>query len=376
MDDARHDQLVGAIYQAALEPELWESVMIRIADLIQAVGGHYFIADIQSGGLAFSSVGRLPLAGEQDYAEHYHAINPNVKALFNMPAGQWAYSHKFFDEAFVRRDEFHQDFLRPHGVKWMTGNSLAQTGPWVSVLSFIRSSSKEVFHEDEVLLLQRLTGHLQRAAQLMHKTLHLQQQAEIGTDALNQLDLALAVCDGFGAIRFANPAAEAILRQGEGLCGLKGQLTSLDDNGQLRRLLDEACSRGHGGALALARPFRKPLHIMVTPLAPHAAGLNPWQRPLALVLICDPDRQPVIAEHQLSALFRFTPAESRLAQALLGGAELTEYAGTNGLSVATVRTQLRALLSKTGTRRQAELVRLLASVQAHNTNRPVGGTPA
>ncbi len=68
----------------------------------------------------------------------------------------------------------------------------------------------------------------------------------------------------------------------------------------------------------------------------------------------------------LAQLFRFTAAESRLAMALLAGAEAAEYATANGVSLATVRTQLRSLLAKTGTRRQAELVRLLGGVPGLN----------
>lgn len=55
MDDTQYDQLVRETYPAALEPGLWESVLIHIADQIQADGGNYFVANAQRGSLVFST---------------------------------------------------------------------------------------------------------------------------------------------------------------------------------------------------------------------------------------------------------------------------------------------------------------------------------
>lgn len=55
-----------------------------------------------------------------------------------------------------------------------------------------------------------------------------------------------------------------------------------------------------------------------------------------------------------------SPAEARLADALMRGQSLYEYANANELSRHTVRNQMRALLHKTDTRNQAECVLLLA----------------
>ena len=63
----------------------------------------------------------------------------------------------------------------------------------------------------------------------------------------------------------------------------------------------------------------------------------------------------------LGGLFDLTPAESRLARAIAGGATVQDYARGAAISVETVRTQLKAIMVKTGTHRQSDLVRLLAS---------------
>jgi DNA-binding CsgD family transcriptional regulator len=195
----------------------------------------------------------------------------------------------------------------------------------------------------------------------MHQTLHLHVEAEMGTAALNNQDLAVLIVDRDGEMRFANTSAEAILRRGDGLTMVRGRLTATSAEMALSGLLAGAVERHHGGAMAVSRPFgHQPYHVLVAPLAPQSALVGAWQRPL--VLISDPERRTPLSADLLAQLFRFTAAESRLAMALLAGAEPAEYATANGVSLATVRTQLRALLAKTGTRRQAELVRLLGGV--------------
>jgi len=61
----------------------------------------------------------------------------------------------------------------------------------------------------------------------------------------------------------------------------------------------------------------------------------------------------------LAQAFGLTAAESAVALALCEGKTLDEHAQALGVSVATVRTQLRAVFDKTQTRRQAETVGLL-----------------
>lgn len=62
--------------------------------------------------------------------------------------------------------------------------------------------------------------------------------------------------------------------------------------------------------------------------------------------------------HIFSA-FSFTTAERLLAEALLSGQRARDYAEKNRLSIATVRSQIRALLEKAGVRRQTDLILLL-----------------
>ncbi|TPK07044.1 hypothetical protein FJ872_24085 [Mesorhizobium sp. B2-5-9] len=64
---------------------------------------------------------------------------------------------------------------------------------------------------------------------------------------------------------------------------------------------------------------------------------------------------------QLRDLYRLTPAEAAVATAVARGEGLQAVADEVGISLTTVRTHLQHVFEKTETRRQAELVRLIAA---------------
>jgi DNA-binding CsgD family transcriptional regulator len=64
----------------------------------------------------------------------------------------------------------------------------------------------------------------------------------------------------------------------------------------------------------------------------------------------------------LNARFRLTPAEARIALGISRGETLATIAVVNGISLQTVRTQLKAIFTKTGVHRQAELAILITGL--------------
>jgi DNA-binding CsgD family transcriptional regulator len=61
----------------------------------------------------------------------------------------------------------------------------------------------------------------------------------------------------------------------------------------------------------------------------------------------------------LMQLYGFTPAELRVAMAMLPGLSVQEVADILGVGEATIRSHLKNMYLKTGTARQAEFLQLL-----------------
>jgi DNA-binding CsgD family transcriptional regulator len=92
--------------------------------------------------------------------------------------------------------------------------------------------------------------------------------------------------------------------------------------------------------------------------------------PTALVVIVDPELEPVPDSDALRRLYGLTKNEAKVALHVLDGKGLVPIADELEISLATVRTHLQHVFDKTDTHRQAELVRLLLrAVTATRPNR-------
>ena len=72
-------------------------------------------------------------------------------------------------------------------------------------------------------------------------------------------------------------------------------------------------------------------------MAPLGVELAIYERPLAMILVTDSNAR-VPSERDLTEFFGLSPAESRLAMALLAGKVLRDIAADSGVQITTVRT--------------------------------------
>lgn len=182
------------------------------------------------------------------------------------------------------------------------------------------------------------------------------------TFAFDRFLVGVVVVDLEGNVRLMNKEAERILAEDDGLAIAEGKL-----RGVVRRLnmklqdnivrafeeetLDEIVSfpRLSGG-----RPY-----LVLIP----GQRSSPDEQPEAVVLlIIDTDQRTKVSADTLIRLYDLTPAETRLAMVLIDGKRIDQAAEELEISQTTVVFHLRNLFKKTGTNRQADLIRVLLSV--------------
>ena len=113
-----------------------------------------------------------------------------------------------------------------------------------------------------------------------------------------------------------------------------------------------------GEGIRITRPsMRRPFIALVLRLDTTRSWLGN-EGPAVAVLISNSDEQAEIADPNLS-IYGLTPSEARVAHLLLQGNSLEEAALKLKITGQTARTHLKRIFSKTDTRRQGELVRLL-----------------
>jgi DNA-binding CsgD family transcriptional regulator len=104
--------------------------------------------------------------------------------------------------------------------------------------------------------------------------------------------------------------------------------------------------------------------LSACPLAYTSAAFSGHGNCLAWIWITGTAQAAPELPQRLGALFGLTSAEQRIAAGIAAGLSASENAAANAVSLSTVRTQIQAIFAKTGVSRQAELVQLLANLQA------------
>ena len=360
------DTLIHTIYETALNSGRWASALQQLAAYMDAAASHFIVWDKQANAVSFSVLTGIPPEADASYGAYYALIDPLLQLAMAHPPGVWLRCQEHFDENFVRRNEFYRDYLAPYGLRYLLGGKLVESNDYSALVTLLRGAGQPPFSELDVASVRRIEGHLQRAARLHLAASDLRAHAQMGASALDSLSCAVWIVTAEGGLRHLNTRAEAILRASDGLATKQGRLRATNGaHSHLARMIKAGAQpngASRGGTLSIERPNGKPPYqVFVVALPEKSVSAVEWQVPLALVLAKDAT-QRVAAPPLFARLYGLTPAEGRLAAALLAGKTPGEHATAAGVSIATVRTQMHAVLAKTGTRRQAELVCLLANL--------------
>lgn len=256
-------------------------------------------------------------------------------------------------------------------MDWVLGAKLAQQGSITVILSIYRPFRIDDFDRNHIAVWRTFMPHLQRALQLQLRLASLEANCTTSLEVLNRLRQGMLLVDVAARVVFANRAAEMMFTEGNGLrIDVDGlHAASPAATATLRKLIAECAQdnedpKGSGGAIALPRGTRRiPLNGFVIPLRATTGWLH-FNRPTSIIFITDPERQHVVREAHLRRQFDLTKAEAAFVVEILRGEGLQASADRLGIALSTARTHLSHVFDKTGTNRQAELVRFILQGQA------------
>ncbi len=191
--------------------------------------------------------------------------------------------------------------------------------------------------------------------------------------ALGWLSDGVALVRADGTIVYTNEFMQEIARRSD---GIRIKKNALDFAAQTARAsLDAAIGdicRTKGGEVSSVAPanFAAPRSsgassylVSVRALPDTHARSRPHAGAVAMVFVHDPRGQAAAAIKTLRDVFGFTDAEALLAQALLAGTPLGDYAQARAVSLNTIYTHLRRIKEKTGCGRMTQLIRKLNELQ-------------
>jgi DNA-binding CsgD family transcriptional regulator/PAS domain-containing protein len=262
---------------------------------------------------------------------------------------------------------YFQEIVIPKGVGDSMHVVLGRNSRRFGLFSASRHMSGDPISADDLGVLRLLAPHIRRAVTISDLMELKALEAEALSATLDRLAMGVVVVADENRILHANEAARDMLANGSRILSRRGRLAARETaaDAELSRAIelaasDEATLGGTGIGVALGSPDAQPALAHVLPLARGDVRTRLMPRATAAVFINTPDARPQPDLRALAQTYGLTPAEARVTERLLAGAaNLSEVAASLDVSLATVKTHLSQVFTKTGVSRQADLVALV-----------------
>ncbi len=367
-----HDRvlrIVGDIYATVGYPDRWPACLEAIQALLQGSSANLIFHDHRlREGVLFAST--LSPEANDAYSRHYHAVDPwalNAPPDAFVPERVFV-GQKFFPHGRMVRTEFYTDFAQGLGAtRAMFGVIDASPRGSSGVLSLNRPDASPEFDEESMRILAALVPHVRRALALHRELALAGAERQALSDVLDQLNAAVVLVSEQGRVVLMNRAASGLARARDGFGVDRHTVVGTTANATtaLRVAIRSTVEAARGQSLAAsAMRVQLPRHsggraleVQIFPLPQGAHGAA-----AAALFITDPDATPSLPKQLLAGRFGLTPTESKVANALAQGLSVKAIAAACRLSTETTRWYVKQVLAKTGTTRQAEVVRLLLSL--------------
>ncbi|MGN6652232.1 helix-turn-helix transcriptional regulator [Trinickia sp.] len=355
------DQLIGDLYEAAFRHDDFLEVFHQVTTAFGANCFHMFSWD------ALRNAPHLSIYSPRQeldtlvaqYDQYYGALDPRRAFVEHAAIGAFVSCQDYLTEEYVARSEFFQDYQLPGGFRYLMGVRLARPGGDDILLGLLRAHGRTPYSREERAMAASMTGHLQRSINLWQDAKILHRDAAIGSELMGELDLAVFALDGHFRVVFTNQAAESMLRATACLKLVHGRLTAAPaaENDAFQAAIARVAQTRRGESLAL-RGSLDGVHDMFLNITylPRQAMRAAFGDAAMMVTARRRRAGTLVVADQLQEVFGLSRAEAAVGEALISGKTPDECAASLGVSLATVRTQLRAIYNKTHTRNQAEAV--------------------
>ncbi len=361
LDLTRFNQLVGEVYEGALDPKLMAKALKSFLTLYDAnyVTLILRVPDQPDVGVMIMA-GDIEGAGDVNYMTYPRTNTPFVNQPLDyvftvddiMSSTEWEHSAYF------------KAFCGPNDVYHVMGADVSTPDSGKVRFRITRPKRSPNFSAEERALCAMFLPHLRRALQLHNLLDRSESLSELYSQAISRLSVATLVLDESGSVLQVNPVAQEILALSDGLKLVGGRLeaTYPSDNRELQRLIRGAFSPDapkSAEAMSVTRPSGLVNLGVVVESIPSLDWAEEKGQPAALVYIRDAGSKSLANEAVTKQLFNLTKSETALAMELTNGLSLEEAAEALNIRRNTARAHLRSIFSKTGVRRQTELVRIL-----------------
>ncbi|NSX56778.1 helix-turn-helix transcriptional regulator [Parasulfitobacter algicola] len=368
--EASYKKLSAQILSTSLQQENWPLVLQNLSQMAGGARTFLFSHDLfENHALCEHWIGCSD-DFVQSWKDYYSSINPWANGAKDVPVGAAFHATQYCPEDQLLQTEFYNDWVKPqenikHGsavvafkdkrVMWLFGGLIRS-----------RDSDKnsEPFHR----LLNLLAAQVEHAITVKKKLNELSFERDVFAQNNLRSNAPIIVIRENRKIIHANAAAETLLSNADYL--------SFDDKGRLElpassamRSLEKAIHmiKEHNTHSFTIQNIRDPnqkldftlLKFQTSGFDTDAFDLNDIFEETSILLTISEQADEQTEIQNIKYQFGLTNAEASVTYSIYQGVTINEYAQSRSLSIHTVRNQVKAVLSKTGSRRQSDLIRLI-----------------
>ena len=299
------NELIGMIYETALDPGLWPVVLDGISELI----------------------------------DQPESTREQQQSFLNQPPRA---------TAFASHQQSNRDELLP--------------------MAPLAEQPQQLTHAtiDDHQLFELVKPHLQQAMQLRLKHQKVGYKLDMLANILEKIPIGVLVVDRQLQVLFANQLADKLLSEQVGitLVGDRIRIADESEHSLFRQRLIQVCdatNEYHAIPMNLHSERHNEISVLISRLE-YTEEILSQDMPAALLFISPPLQHKTLPHDLLKSLYGFTRSETSLANNLIHNKNLKEIASERNVSINTIRNQIGSMFGKTNTHRQSELIcRLLNS---------------
>jgi DNA-binding CsgD family transcriptional regulator len=362
--------LLADIYDAALRPQTWGQVLLRIGRPLHAHAGQLVvIAKDVSRFYDNIAIGfDLPTAVPQFQQMIERGLHVRANAASRLPEMNTITDHCHTDARQMKRHPFYQEHAFPLDVPYYGGTIISKSADTFVASVVLRSKQYGHLTSNEVRYLNCLGPHIRRSLELSFR---LPKEGFIKgvASTMSGMSCGAFIVNRYAEILATNSKADQILARRDGIVD-RGKVLGIADKradellrNELRGMFCHGASAavtGTGFVSAQRNPDYNPYGLFAVPLGENTL---PFDCQCAVVMVIDPDESLAIPDDLLQHSFNLTPAECSVTTLLVNGQSLRQIANTRSCSIETIRSQLKRIYSKTECTHQSELIKkILATI--------------
>ena len=362
--------LIGTIYDTALDRALWSDVLRRSAEFVGGSASSLYSKNTarKTGNKFLCWSPRFDAAALPSYFEEYVRIDPSTTCQFLFDVGQIYSIGDCIPYAEFMETRVYKEWARPLGLADQLAATLDKSAMSFSLFAVFRDEEQGRADDEMRRRMRLIIPHIRRAV-LIGNVLDLNTTERTAfADTLDGLAAGVFLVDQNARIVFANRSGQIMLEE-ENILRQKDFVLTTVDPRRTTTLPEIIASARDGdaavGVNGIALPLSSPPEPWLAHILPLTSGIRRdagiEYSAVAAVFVHKASIQIPSAMETMSKLYKLTPSELRVLAALSEVGGVPAVAEVVGTSQATVKTHLQGLFAKTGTNRQTDLVKLVAT---------------